>query len=445
MGSRAPLIGGFAVFVLLFQLFAFGLLVGGPRVTAGEGPEHCVWNARINAWLGHSLNCDSYEFIRDGADPENVFGPEGKRQSRPGAALFVYAVSRPLLLLFGTVQNDPGRAVAFMDMGDGGKRYEIRAADLAASYAAYMFLHILILGGAAALYLRTLGLRGKAAFESAAGLAALAVMVNNVSKQFLWSPHTQLFNVLAPLLAVFLFRALQTSKNPARFFMLAALACGAGMLFYGVFAVPAAIAGLGLLWRERAAMRDRFRHAARTTGIAAAGAALFVLPYALWYGFIVLRNGAFFNYDVEIYKGFAWLPETWARYGAAAAFEHFVLNFYFFMKGAFLQGAGYIAVLAALVFTVRRRTPDRGMDAEALTLWLGAGCYILLAALFYSLYGLTVLRLSCSAALAVLPVMGFYLRRFEETSPNPLKIRRITVAVLCVYTVFMVAKLGPYS
>lgn len=445
MESRAPLIGGFAVFILLFQLFAFGLLAGGPRVTAGEGPEHCVWNARINAWLGHSLNCDSYEFIRDGADPENVFGPEGKRQSRPGAALFVYAVSRPLLLLFGTLQDDPGRIVAFMDMGDGGERYEIRAAELAASYAAYMFLHILILGGAAALYLRTLGLRGKAAFDSAAGLAALAVMVNNISKQFLWSPHTQLFNVLAPLLAVFLFRALQTAKNPVRVFMLAALACGAGMLFYGVFAVPAAVAGLGLLWRERAAIRGSLRRAARTAGVAVAGAVLFAVPYALWYGFIVLHNGAFFNYDVEVYRGFAWLPETWARYGAEAVSGHFILNFYSFMKGAFLQGAGYIAVLVALVLVVCRRAPDRGMDAEALTLWLGAGCYIFLAALFYSLYGLTVLRLSCSAALAVLPVMGFYLQRFEQLSPNPFKIRRITVAVLCAYTVFMVVKLGPYS
>ena len=63
------------VLVLLVQLFAFGLWVGGPRT---DTSRNCVFNLRLGENFGHSINCDSSEFVYAAAEPANVLAPESK-------------------------------------------------------------------------------------------------------------------------------------------------------------------------------------------------------------------------------------------------------------------------------------------------------------------------------------------------------------------------------
>ncbi|GEM_PF-2705975 len=423
---------GLLLLVFLIQLFAFGLWIGGPRAVMGE---ECVMNVSLGENVGHSINCDSSEFLYASSDLDNIWGADSKRQSRPGSVLLVWAASRPLVFMLDAVSADPAKAIAFKDIEHGNEvAFEIRRNEFIAGYIVFILFHIGILIACYKLYMR---LSGAVSPGTAAGIAGLAVFINNITKQFLWSPHTQLFNIMAPLLSIYYFVKMQEAERPERMFLTAGALCGIGMLFYGIFVLPAVAAGLGYLWRRRKDIRDAGKIVA--TGIGAM--MLFALPMALWYGFIVLKNGAFYNYDVEHFKGFVWLAEVSAEQGWGRALYWLGHNFLAMFSGAFMQGWGFILILAGLIWQARRL----GDAPRETYLWAGAGIYAVLASAFFAFYGLTVERLSYTLVPVLFPLTGLYLGHIERRTARPLLVKWVTLGIISIYLLFMLAKFGPYS
>jgi len=437
---RKSFSSGLLLLALLIQIFAFGLWIGGPRLALGE---RCIFNVSFSENVGHSINCDSSEFLQAASDLDEIWGEESKRQSRPGSVLLVWLVSRPLVFAL-DMAADPARSIAFKDVEQGSEvAFEIRRNELAAGYLTFMLLHFVILIATFKLYMRLAGVGPgtKGRLKTAAALAGLMIFINNVTKQFLWSPHTQLFNILAPVLSVYLFVKMQDDERPEKLFLMTGLLCGVGMMFYGIFVLPATVAGLGYLWRRRDTI---FASAKQTISVLMTGAgavALFALPMALWYGFIVLKNGAFYNYDVERFRGFVWMGKVWAEQGIGSVIYWLGYNFLDMFRGAFMQGGGFIVVLAGLAWYARRL----GDVPRATYLWAAAGIYAVLAAIFYAFYGLTVARLSYTIVPVLFPLIGFYLYYIERHASRPRLIWRGTLAVICAYLAFMLVKFGPYS
>lgn len=444
-GQQKSRTSGLLLLAFLFQIFVFGLWAGGPRIELGE---RCVFNLRFSAHIGHSINCDSSEFLYAASDLDNIWGVDSKRQSRPGSVLLAWLTARPLVFALDLASGGSSKEIAFRDIERGSEvAFVIERNELVGTYAAFLLQHMAILVLTFMLYMRLAGVEAGAPgrLKNAAALAGLLIFVNNITKQFFWSPHTQLFNILAPVLSVWLFVEMQKTARPERLFLLAGLLCGAGMLFYGIFVLPAVAAGLGYLWRRRSYWPGGLRQAGAVVATGAGAVALFALPYALWYLFIVLKNGAFFNYDVERFRGFVWLGVVWGEQGWQAVLYWLGHNFLAMFRGALAQGWGFVLALAGLVVYARRLAAGGGQHPDAAFLWAGAGIYAVLAAAFYSFYGLTVARLSFTIVPVLFPLIGFYLHYIERHSGRPLLVKGLALAAVCGYVLFMAAKFGPYS
>lgn len=401
-------------------------------------------NVKIGTHLGQSLNCDTDGFIWAAADLSQLFGPHGRRQDRPGSILFAHSISRPLTWIFDRFNlGQEFRDVKMNVVPVRTVKGKIKASEWMANYAGFIFLKTLILYLATLFYLRTAGETVKwriplRALNAPAAAMGLFVLVNNNTKEFFWSAQTQLFGLFAPMLAAHYFLAIQKTKKPHRMFFAVALICGMGMLFYGIFVIPAVIVGFGYLWRERKALFRNPRATLSLTGYLAAAILMFIGPYALWCAFIVHLNGTFYTYDVQSFEGFVWIKAVIAEQGVKVAGTYLAKEFLFMGEGALGQGWGYLALLLLLAEKVEA-------DHETAQLWIFAGIYSVLVAGFFACYGTTGLRLSFPMVAAFFPVLGRYVERLQRQVKRPERLALITAAGLLCYTVFMLAKFGPYS
>jgi 4-amino-4-deoxy-L-arabinose transferase-like glycosyltransferase len=110
----------------------------------------------------------------------------------------------------------------------------------------------------------------------------LLLVGNDVTKAFFWSPHTQLFNVLVPVLALnATLRVLDGAAFDRTFALGLGLAVGLGLTAYGVFVVVPTCLMLPWLWAlTREPSRARRRHALANLALLLA---LSIAPMALWY------------------------------------------------------------------------------------------------------------------------------------------------------------------
>jgi hypothetical protein len=182
-------------------ILMFALLIG-PRVPDEQQTKNCVVNIHLPGPFGIGLNCDSPEFMRLASQPSGLLEPRNTRQSRPGmiaaAATMAWALS-PLTTLAdrlgiraGRADIDPQRiATAF-------------ARDIPA-FLAYIILNVLLV--LMTFYFFRL-ICAPWLDNSASAMVVLTsvgflLVTNDVVKAFVWTPHTQMFNLLVPVFAVY--------------------------------------------------------------------------------------------------------------------------------------------------------------------------------------------------------------------------------------------------
>ena len=80
----------------------------GPRVSDVNQENLCVRNFKINNFLGHSMNCDSADYMLNASNPKRLLEEDSVRQARPGLIVNAYIFSffiDNFISLFG-YQND---------------------------------------------------------------------------------------------------------------------------------------------------------------------------------------------------------------------------------------------------------------------------------------------------------------------------------------------------
>jgi len=250
----------------------------------------CGTNIRLGGGLGYVYNnCDSPEFVRDAADPSRLLAKRSIRQARP--ALIVVAAG---------VSQTVGRAVFATPLP---RLYSLATPE----DFAYVLLNLLIAAGSIALFLRLVP------FGLAAVAAAAWIAFDDVVKAFFWTPHTQLFNLLVPVLSIAVARAVLVDPRLRRPLVLGGIGLGLGMLAlaYGSFIVTGAAAGVAFL------LGARRQPAAQMLVGAGALAVGFVLPNLLWIGLCLAVAGSFYVHETRKYWEFTWAAHT-AQHGVAA-------------------------------------------------------------------------------------------------------------------------------
>jgi hypothetical protein len=317
-------------FGVLTVLWALLLLVG-PRYHDPIVRPMSYRNIDLPGPFGLSLSVDSPNFMRLALEPAQLFEPRELRQSRPGLVL----AAAPLALGLAQIVGPPP----------------------VASFLAYMLLHIAILVASFALYLRIVWPRNEMV-PLPVYLTGLLLLFNNVTAYFMLSPHTCLFNLLAPLLCLWIAdRAWHNDLFRERRVFLVALLSGLGFVSYGSFllAFPALL--LPAVVRERGA--------GRALGVAFLGrvvavGAILVAPVVAWYALVMSVNGTFYSAEVEVFRMFVWIADGLRTHGWGWVGGKLVaLTQLGMRKGAWMSMPALLIVAAAFLI----HPPPRG------TLW----------------------------------------------------------------------------
>jgi hypothetical protein len=297
------------IFLIGFALLGLGLLIG-PRVPDRDAGYNCIGNVDLEGPFGFGLNCDSPEFMWLARDPAGLVDHVNSRQSRPGLVLLAAAIQAPLALLLPPA--GPPTPV-YQGLYDPLRVAESFIQDRPA-YFAYILLNVaILLASFFALRLAVEHDQPVRSTSAAVIVAATGVLLiaNDVTKAFFWSPHTQMFNILVPVLAVYATQRVFARGRLDRSFALAMGAViGLGMTAYPFFVVIAACmlppAALGV-WRAASTIARR-RNLTNVAILLVLGA----VPSAAWYVYVRATSGGFFAAELNLHQ-VVWMKDALAQ------------------------------------------------------------------------------------------------------------------------------------
>lgn len=434
-------------FILALAALMAALLIG-PRVPDDQQEAHCVVNVRVAGPFGISLNCDSPMFIYLARDPDVLLAPQNVRQSRPGMVFAAAILEMPLSLLsdLADLPRTLGVIAGRPDMDP--QRVDNALSKGFPGYAAYILLNVAILLLSFHCFRRVCE-RGGVVCDAATTIIVVSIglllVANDVTKAFVWSPHTQMFNIFSPVFAVYAsLRSWTGSLLGRRFAILVGLVSGFGFATYPLFAIiPPCVIAAGLLYAGRDHSPST-RSRVPINIVIVLG--LSIAPAALWYLFVRLSTGGFYSH--ELGSGLAiWMADALGR-GTGFLLSVWSQNLWALVKLASLQA---VPIVAVVVFTLMMAVVQRGIVGAVLGPMLPIamiGIFVsVVIAVFYSSVGLITARLAFAMIPPLIVVAGaiavVVVQRLEATQRRVLSYGclMITTAQL----IFVIVKDGPYS
>lgn len=258
-----------------------------------------------------------------GRAPERPARAEQHRVSpRPGLILAATALAAPLAPLENLARRI--RVKARRDDIDPSRIAGALATDVAV-YVAYVGLNICVL--LLSFYVFEL-ICGSPAPDTGGTIlfasAAFVLAANDVVKAFVWSPHTQMFNILVRLFAVW--ASVRANKGwllDGRFVTTTAVVMGLRATAYPLFVIllPCMfVSGLP------GVIRDRSRTTVLRFGAnSVLAVALTLLPEGLWYLFVRDHTGGFYQHELALGE-VRWIFQAAAEHGLVYAAETWLSN-----------------------------------------------------------------------------------------------------------------------
>lgn len=385
------------VFSAVLIIFAAHALMLAPVPPAGS---HCVETQHVGGPFNMVLSCDSHQFVVHARKPARLLEYRSWNQARP---LGVVAAS--LLTLVET-------------------RWTI-----APGWLSYVVLNFLLLLIALMLFRRL--------HEplTTIGIALVAVMsvflvFNDVVKGFFWSAHTQMWNVLMPLISISLAHAFLRRPVRGWLFMTATgLLLGIGFLAYGslVVSMVSVVVSVGFgLWinRERPAV-------ANLAGKLALFVIGFAAPVLIWIALVRRVAGVFFSPEAEIFRQFVWMLDSWRAGGVATLLDQsrrFLVEF----MVHFINVAWPALMLFAIVLVIYVLAPQelRETIKQRSLVLTAALITLVISAVFYSLMGFYRNRLEFNVVMPLLVIASLLLTTTLDRLRKPQIALTITLVVL---------------
>lgn len=246
----------------------------------------CSRLVEIGPWIEVLVNCDSSVFFKDVEEPMRLINGISDYQDRP-----LYAAVAAILLLIMRVIGIPESTQVIL--GNSGSYSEYSSS----TYIALILVNSFILMVSIVLALRVANIIAKTYSINAINSlllrlsVALLVTLNEVSKTFFWTPHTQIPNLLLPIYALYLILTLQQMEQHYRFY--------AHNIF--VLALTFVYPLMGILFLIL--LFAQYRSFIYRFTVSASIASLFILyPIA-----IEVFGGTFRSVTVSEYRQFVWI------------------------------------------------------------------------------------------------------------------------------------------
>jgi hypothetical protein len=436
---RAWLAYGLALLLLLT-----GALIG-PRVPADQQVHLCVGNVDLPGPFGFGLNCDGPVFMALAREPGGLLRKGNTRQSRPGIILLAAVLQKPMAWF-----APPNRPLDKFQP-DWTDNAEHIAQAFRVDFPAFLAYLLLNLGTLLLVFFclgKILLPPGEVATGPAAALwvaTGVLLSANDVTKAFMLAPHTQLLNILAPVLAVEAARRTWLgSLQRSRFALTLGVVVGLGILTYAVFALVLPAVGLTLLaaWLVRGPKRIPWRELANYLLLTAVSA----LPTWAWIRYVTAKTGEFFSQELAMGQ-IVWMKDAWKEGPLVLAvkwWEH--LRDLLKLAGPQAWPVVALLALAGVVMTVRGRSVTAALRqaGPVATVCVAVSA---LAAAFYTCVGLINERLAFTVVPALLVLGGVLLVALTRGLTK--REARWLAAAACVVAVaqgvWSVVKEGPWS
>ena len=421
-------------FVLGLALLMAGLMIG-PRVAPEDQQSTCVGNVDLPGPFGFSLNCDSPEFMWLAREPDALLEKNNERQNRPGFVLAA-AVLQDIIARIVPADAPPRRiGSGFLDPD---LISQSAGRDLPA-YLAYIIINVGLLLASFHFWRKLIAPRIGISAATAAIVVAtgLLLVANDVTKAFVWSPHTQMFNILVPLIALYAsLRAWYGAVLDRRFMLAMGAIVGIGATAYPVFAVIAAcLVPIAFVSTERG----------RALGNLAFMFMFGIAPTAIWYVYVRATVGSFHHTEVAIGE-VVWMADAWSK-----GVGNFLAE-WFGMLGMFAQMAAFQALplvaLLAWIFLIAAFDSKARAQLPLLAPIATGALYVSAALLgFYTCVGWTADRLAypvlpplmAAAAAGAVVIAGVLDRRGRTVLASG------CAALAVAQIIYEVAKDGPWS
>ncbi len=369
-------------------------------------------------------NCDSYLFVDMAERPRLLFENDGRVwQSRPlfpvlgwGFALAVGA-GKSALRAFGA---DPGPS-------------------LDPYYFGYIVLNLMLLTMSLILFLRLVSYEGR--LNAALALPIVILLLNDVTKAFLWTPHLQIFNILTPLVGIGFSMWISGRLGQVGWDAIVAIGFGLGVcaLAYGSFIV---VIGTGAVAVVATSQRGQWKRILLRISVLLGA---FTAPIFGWMTFVIWETGAFYSHELRYYRQFVWLGHAalggWQRLSNEVSSNILAFLATFPASLAFPLFLLAISIAAAALLRIPIRTGGNRR------LYHGIITYYLVALPFYALMGYYASRLTWALVPPILLALGATLLQINAHVAGLQ--RRLMQAGLIVgaivYAIYTVTKAGPYS
>ena len=447
---------------ILVMTFLFGLLKG-PVVPDEIQSKNCARNVKLPLNLGLTLNCDSGIYLRLASNLNLLFEdtrivngrsltPGNVEQSTPGSSIIVWIISKPIIEIWKNFQFYTENTVKNVKYSLNTVYSQLNLeqtvddsfndfSNLIPVYIAYILFNSLILIFCILLYLRTLKIKFidiKPAY-AVCFLISTIIIINDVNKQFFYSPGPQIFRILCPVLTVFITSKILKSSNLTKDLFIGSFIFGLMMLFYYIFFVSFLTLIFTYFLLELRKDTNIFDLKKIKNNFVCI--ILFILPSLLWFLICYKINDSVLIADMS-HDGFGLfiLVNQYIAHGIFGSFIFFldsiVRTFYHSLIHSW-----FIVILMVIVFFHVRKI----MNSYQRDLFKVCFFFFLSAILFFSFYSPSTSRMVFSSFLVFIPFIG----EISKLSFNISKFKSLIFPVYFIffsfYTIHTIVKKEPYG
>lgn len=263
----------------------------------------------IDRYIAMPINCDAPSFVGAAINPSYITKENYSRQSRPGyiflgvvTGYFVYYISYPF---HSKIQSLVSKKIPEPDKS--------KAADKGvywfSFYSGFIFLNFVILLVSFFLFDKIVvmvsGIWKNHQFLWY--LLLFLLSANQLTKFFFWTAHTQLFNILAPLLCIYIGLYIKNHTIAFLKYIVISILSGCLLLVYGNFLLllPTILFSQFYMYYKQTS-NQKMLLLMRSIILCVC----FFLPLAIWAVFLNFKGVSLYSSEITKYRQFIWIADT---------------------------------------------------------------------------------------------------------------------------------------
>jgi len=377
-------------------------------------PSSCF---ALNNQMRVVICADTYNFIWLASEPSQLLQKNTYRQSRPlyvmtgrFVGLAVYYLSYPF---HSNIENFLKKKTSFLP-----EYYEFETKSgiyFFCFYVGFLIINVIILLTCLLLFEKIVSaLTGEWKNGTLLFSLILAVLLSHpVTKVFFWSVHQQLFNILTPLLSLYIGIVILKKRPALKKLFLISIGLGLLLLFYGNFLLPLPVLVGSYLYSEKKNGTNRGYITLLNSFLFIF---LFFLPAMIWILYLKSINITIYNPELVEYRQFIWIVDKLK--------EHSFLYFLWGNTIAFIYTSGTLLIPAALllIFLLWKKISKQDKvytdNSEKAARWPALVFLVLIeTVIFFWLLGYYADRLTSSLAPLLIIIFALMMNRKKLSKP----------------------------